>query len=95
MGDAVLNDVRDDVNFRMAFDEAAAGFLDRRPIEIAEPAAERDQIVVGQFLAAEQDHQMIEPSLVDRGKFRIGDPAKINASNLGSKGHSAGYDVEG
>ena len=43
IGLAVHLDVGDDVDFRQAFDEAATVLLDRRPVEIAEAAAERDQ----------------------------------------------------
>ncbi len=43
---AVHHHVGDDVDFRQAFDEAPAGFLDRRPVEVAEAAAERDQVLV-------------------------------------------------
>ncbi len=43
---AVHLDVGDDVDLRQAFDETAAVLLDRRPVEIAEAAAERDQILV-------------------------------------------------
>ncbi len=46
IGIAVFDHVRDDVNFRMAFDEAAPGFLNRRPIERAEAPAERDQVII-------------------------------------------------
>jgi hypothetical protein len=40
----------------MPLHEAAAGFLNRRPVEIAQTAAEGDQILVGKLLAADQKH---------------------------------------
>src|SRR5882672_6187943 len=49
----VYLDVGDNVDFRQALDKAAAVLLDRRPIEIAQAAAERDQILVAERLAAE------------------------------------------
>ena len=45
---AVHLDVGDDVDLRQPLDEAAAGLLDRRPVEIAEAAAERDQVLVAE-----------------------------------------------
>ena len=66
IGYAVLDHVRDDVDLRMPLDEAPAGLLDRRPVEIAEAAAERDQVVVAERLAAEQQDLMIEPGAMDR-----------------------------
>ena len=77
--DAVLDHVGDDVDLRVAVDEALAVLLDGRVIERAEAAAERDQVVVGQPLAAEQQHLVIEPGAMDRGK-RVG----VDGAQVGS-----------
>jgi hypothetical protein len=34
----------------MSLNEAAPGFLNRRPIQISEPLTEGDQIIIGQIL---------------------------------------------
>ena len=49
----------------MPFDEAAAGFLNRRPIQISEIFAECDEIVVGQILSAEQENRVVKPGSID------------------------------
>ncbi len=71
MGTPVFNHVGDHVDFRMPFDEAAAGLLYGRPIEFTETAAECDEIVVGELLAAKQDDQVIEPGAVDDGEVLV------------------------
>src|SRR6202040_817908 len=69
----------------MALDEAPSGFLNRRPVELAETTRKRDQFVVSKVLAAEQQHQMVEPVLVDRCEGRSIDGAKVGAANLGAQ----------
>ena len=81
----VLDHVRDDVDFRMPVDEASPVLLDRREVQLAEPAAERDQVIVAQRLSAEQQHQMIQPGAMDRGKFAVVDATQIDPANLRAK----------
>ena len=69
----------------MPVDEAAAGLLHRRPFEVAEPPAEREQLAVGQRLTAHGDDEVIEPSAVNRGELVIGDRPEIDAANLGAE----------
>ena len=78
----------------MAFDEAAPVLLDRCQIEIAEPAAEPDQVIVIQVLAAEQHDEMIEPGAVDRREGAVVDPAKIDAAYLGGQCRAGGDDLD-
>ena len=52
----------------MTLDEAPPGLLHRRLIEVAEAAAERDQVGVGQLLIPEEQHLMIEPRPMNRGE---------------------------
>jgi hypothetical protein len=65
--------VGDDGDLRLALHEAAAVLLRRRPTEVAAAAAEGDQVVVGQRLAAEQQHGMREPGPVDGVELRVRD----------------------
>jgi hypothetical protein len=79
---AVHLDVGHDVDFGHALDEAAAVLLDRRPVEVAEPAAECDQLVIVQRLAAHQKHRMRVPGtdhLRERGVVEI---PEIDAPHL-------------
>jgi sodium-dependent dicarboxylate transporter 2/3/5 len=84
-GHAVLDHVRHDIDLRAAIDEAAAVLLDRRLIERAEAAAERDQIAVGKLLIAEEHDRVIEPRLVNRRECLVVDRAQINAADLGAE----------
>lgn len=79
---AVLDDVRHDVDFGKAFDEPPAVLLDGRVVERAEPPTERDQILVGQLLAAEEHDRMIEPRLIDGGERRVIDGTQIDTEQL-------------
>src|SRR5712691_4695295 len=90
-GHAVLDHVRDDIDLGMAFDETAPGLLDRRHVEIAEAAAEGDEILVAQMLATEQHNLVVEPGLVDRGEGPLVDGAQIDAADFGAE-RAAGRD---
>ena len=70
-GDTVFDHVRDDVNLRMALDEPAAVFLDRRLIERPEPTAEGDQIGIAELLVAKQQHRVLEPGAIDLREHRV------------------------
>ena len=81
-GDAVFDDVRDDVNLGIALDEPAAVFLDRRLVKRSEPAAERDQIGVAELLVANEQHRVLEPRAIDLGERRVVYRSKIDTLNL-------------
>ena len=69
--DTVFDHVRDDVNLRMALDEPAAVFLDRRLIERSEPTAEGDQIGIAELLVAKQQHRVLEPCAIGLREHRV------------------------
>src|SRR5947207_13468125 len=73
----------------MPLDEAASGFLHRRPVEIAEAPAECDQVLIGELLPAKQDHQMVEPGAVDGGKVPVVDAFEIDILYFSSEGLAA------
>src|SRR5262249_61805457 len=78
-------DVGDDIDLRQAFDEAPAVLLDRGPVEVPEAAAEGDQLLIAERLAAEQQHRMIVPGLDDaleRGRVEL---AQIDAGHFGAE----------
>jgi hypothetical protein len=83
-GFAVFDYIRHNVNFGMPFDEAAAGFLNRSPIEISEFSAEGNEIFVVQLLAAEQENGMVEPGLMDGGKMDVVNRSQIDPLNFGA-----------
>jgi len=93
-GDAVFDDVRDDVDLGVAVDEAPAVLLDGRLVERAEAAAERDQVGVAELLTAEQQDGVIEPRLVDRCEGRIVDRSQIDAANLRTERGAGRNDVD-
>jgi len=93
-GDAVFDDVRDDVDLGVAVDEAPAVLLDGRLVERAEAAAERDQVGVAELLTAEQHDGVIEPRLVDRCEGRIVDRSQIDAANLRTERGAGRNDVD-
>jgi len=93
-GRAVLDDVRNDIDLRMAFDEPAAVLLDRCMVERPEPAAERDQVVVRELLAAHQDNRVIEPRLIEGAERRIVNRSQIRTVNFGAERRAGGNDVD-
>jgi sodium-dependent dicarboxylate transporter 2/3/5 len=94
-GDAVLQDVRHDVDFREPLDEAPAVLLDGRLVERAEAEAERNQIGIGELLAAEQDHGVIEPRLVDLPESPIVNRTEIDALDFGAERGAGRDDLNG
>jgi len=61
----IFDDVRDDVNFRMAIHEAAAGFLHGRPIKRTKTPAECDQVIITQRLTTKQQYEVLNPRAVN------------------------------
>ena len=66
----------------MSVDEPPPGLLHRRLVEVAEAAAERDEILVGQLLIPEEQHLMVEPRPMDRGEGLGVERAQIDALDL-------------
>ena len=64
----------------------------RHVVEHAETRAECHQIVIGELLAADDDHEMLEPRLADRGKRRGGQPTQIDAAHVRAKRIRQGFD---
>ena len=81
-GHAVLDDVRDDVDLGEAVNEAAAVLLDRRLIERAEPAAERDEIRVAEMLIAEEQDRVVQPGAIDFLERPVVQGTQINAAEF-------------
>ena len=85
-GFAIHNHVRDYIDFRISFDKAPSGFLNRGPVEVAKAAAETDQVVIGELLAPEQQHGVVVPCLMNRGEIGGRNGTQIDAANLGPQG---------
>ena len=92
--DAVLDDVRYDVDLGMSFDEASSVFLDRSVVERAEVAAERDQLIVGQPLVAEQQHGVVEPRAINLLENRVVNRPKIDTADLRAKRRAGWHDIQ-
>ena len=76
-GFAVFHDVRNNDDFRMRTRTLLTRLRQRRKIESAQSSAKRDQFRIGQLLAADADHQMIEQRLIHgrhTGEGRGADP---------------------
>ena len=84
-GDAAFNDVRDDVDFRVALDEPPAVLLDGCLVQRAEAAAEGNEIGVAKLLIAEQDHRVIEPRLVDHREGGLVYRPQIDAADFSAE----------
>ena len=82
---AVHLHIRDDIDFREALDEAPAILLHWRPVEIAEAAAEGDQILVGQVLSADQQYGMSVEGAKHGGEGRVVQLPEIDIADLGSQ----------
>ena len=82
---AVHLDVGDNVDFRQTLDEPAAIFLDRRPVKIAEAAAECDQVLIAQRLPANQQYRMLVLGVHQLSERPVVEVSQINASHLGSE----------
>src|SRR6185503_2042736 len=83
------------VDFRMPGDEPLAALLHRRLVEVAEPAAEGDQLLVGQRLIPEEQHLIIEPGAVNRCEGTIVDRAQVDALHFRAERGVHRPDAEG
>jgi solute carrier family 13 (sodium-dependent dicarboxylate transporter), member 2/3/5 len=93
-GDAVFDDVRDDVNLGMTFDEPAAILLDRRLVERAESTAEGDQVGVAELLVAKQQHRVVEPRAIDLGERRVSYRSEVDTADFRAECGSCRNNVE-
>src|SRR5512133_690743 len=87
-------DIGDNVNFRQTLDESAAIFLDRRPVKIAETAAECDQVLIAQRLPANQQYRMSLPSVHQLCEHLVIEVSQINASHLGGERRAGRNHIE-
>jgi hypothetical protein len=60
-GHAVVLDVGDDIHLGMLGEERLAIRVGPRRVELAEVPAEREELRVGELLAAEAQHEVLEP----------------------------------
>src|SRR6516225_3170954 len=81
-------------DFRQTLDEPAAIFLDRRPVKIAEAAAECDQVLIAQRLPANQQDRMLVPGVHQASEHPVVEVSQINASHLGSERRASRNHVE-
>ena len=91
---AVHLDVGDDVDFWQPLNETAAGFLNRRPVEITQPATKCYQLMVAQRLVAEKQHQMVAPGLHDARERDVFQVLKIDVFHRSAQ-RRAGRNYEG
>jgi hypothetical protein len=61
-----------------------------RRIELAQPAAEAQQVVVGKPLAAKQKGRAAMPGPLDLRELRVGDAGEIDAGGFSADGRSQG-----
>src|SRR3989442_5039995 len=85
-GDAAFLDVRDDVHLRVLRQEGLAVGIGPRRIELAEEPAELEHLRIRQPLAAEADHEIVEPGFA-YGRERIGCdwPRHLDAAHFNSQ----------
>src|SRR5690349_11886736 len=90
----VYFDIGDNIDFWQTLDEPSAIFLDRRPVKIAEAAAECDQVLIAQRLPANQQYRMSAPSVHQLSEHPVIEVSQINASHLGSERRAGRNHVE-
>src|SRR5947199_10795041 len=66
-------------------------FLHRRPIEVPEAAAEPDEVIVRELLAAKEHHEMIEPYAMDRCEIVRREVPQVHALDLRSQRFAGRY----
>jgi len=84
----------------VSFDETAASFLNRCPIQLTEQPAEADEIFIVELLAAKENNQMVEPGAVNQLEVVRTDVLQIQALNFSPKcvagwndRHSGGHEA--
>jgi hypothetical protein len=79
----------------MAFDRSPSVLLHGRQIQIAEAAAECDQVAIAQLRMPHEQHLMVEPGTVDRVECRGVDGTQVDAADLGADAPADLPDVQG
>src|SRR5688572_23425185 len=70
----------------MVGEERPAERIWPRRVELAEVAAEGEHLRVGELLAAEADHQVLQPGFADFSERRCGQrPGEIKAADFGAE----------
>jgi hypothetical protein len=82
----LVEHVGHDVDVGIAGRALSPALLVGRRIELAEAAAECQEIVVGEALAAEQQDAVVMPGLLDLGKVPIAQRHEIHVADLGPDG---------
>jgi hypothetical protein len=82
---AVHGDVGHDVDLGQPVDEAPARLLNRRPVEVAEAAAECDEILIAERLAADQKDLMVVPGSLERREPRRVEIFQVDVPYLGAE----------
>jgi hypothetical protein len=83
---AAFLDVRDHVHFRMVGEERPAERVGAGRIELAEVPAEGEHLRVGELLAPEAQHQVLEPRGADLGEdFRDDRLRKVQAADFSAE----------
>src|SRR5438105_15922167 len=84
--DAAFLDVGDHVHLRVPRNEGLAVRIRPGRIELAEQPAELEHLRIGELLAAEADHQIVEPSFTyGRERIRGDGLGRVDAAHFGSK----------
>src|SRR5881397_1552103 len=84
--DAGFDDVRDHVHLRMLRQEGLAVGIGPRRIELAEQLAELEHLRIRQLLAAEADHEIVEPGFAyDCERIRGDRLGHLDAAHFSSK----------
>jgi hypothetical protein len=91
---AAFLDVGDHVHLGMVGEERPAERVRPGRIELAEVAAEREDLRVGELLVPEAQHEMLEPRGADLSEnLRRDRPRGIDAGDLGADGVTKLFDV--
>src|SRR3954469_14565355 len=77
----------------MPVDEASARLLHGRLIQMAEAAAERGEVIIGQALIPEQQNLMVEPPGVECRKDIVVDRAQVDALDFSAERGAAWNDA--
>src|SRR5881392_2619241 len=84
--DPAFLDVRDDVHLRVLRQERLAVGVGPRRIELSEELAELEHLRIAQLLAAEADHEIVEPGFAYGGERIRGDRlGHVDAAYFGAK----------
>src|SRR5205823_7129188 len=91
---AVFDHIGHHIDLGLAFDKAPARLLYRGPVERAEAAAERDQIIVTEALPAEQQNEVIDPGAMNCIEFGSRNRAQIHSCDFRAQSRPGRYDLQ-